>query len=107
MKVYFVYITTSDATEAEKIGTRLVEEKLVACANILPTMKSIYEWKGKIENASEAVLIAKTTEDHLESLTARVKELHSYELPCIVALPIKGGNQDFLDWVGSQTHAKN
>ena len=99
----WVYITTKDAAEAKTIGTHLVEERLAACANILPAIESIYEWKGELVHDHEAALVVKTSQELLDSLVARVKQLHSYECPCIVALPIIGGSDDFLNWVREQT----
>jgi len=103
MPVMFVYVTASDADEAKEIGRQLVEERLAACANILPGAISIFRWQGKLEEASEAVLILKTTEQKLETLIARAKALHSYDCPCIEALPVVEGNRDFLEWVVRET----
>ena len=99
----FVYVTAGSVAEAERIGRALVEERLAACANILPGMRSIYRWQGKVEEASEAVLVLKTARKTLDELTARVKALHSYELPCVVALPIEAGNADYLAWIGRES----
>jgi periplasmic divalent cation tolerance protein len=98
-----VHITASSPAEAEKIASKLVEEKLAACVNILPGAKSIYRWEGKIETAAEAVLIAKTRADLFEALNRRVKALHSYSCPCIVALPIIDGDQAYLGWLAAET----
>jgi periplasmic divalent cation tolerance protein len=103
MEPIFVYMTASSAEEAKKLGRALVEARLAACVNILDRMTSFYWWQGKIEEGSEAVLIAKTTRKHLKALTAKVKSLHSYTVPCVVGLPIQGGNKDFLDWIGVET----
>ncbi|HEV8015895.1 MAG TPA: divalent-cation tolerance protein CutA [Stellaceae bacterium] len=103
MPVMFVYVTAADAEEAKKLGRVLVEEQLAACANILPGATSIFRWQGKLEEASEAVLILKTTEQKLERLIARAKALHSYDCPCIEALPVVEGNRDFLEWVVRET----
>lgn len=103
MKPCFVYITAKDRAEARAIGEKLVNERLAACVNILDGMESVYRWKGQVESAGEAVLIAKTREDLVAKLTERVKALHSYDCPCIVALPITGGNPDFLDWIENET----
>jgi periplasmic divalent cation tolerance protein len=103
MPVMFVYVTASDVEEAKTIGRRLVEEQLAACANILPGATSIFRWQGKLEEASEAVLILKTTEQKLETLIERAKALHSYDCPCIEALPVVEGNRDFLEWVVRET----
>ncbi|NKB21120.1 MAG: divalent cation tolerance protein CutA [Alphaproteobacteria bacterium] len=101
-EVCFVYMTAASKDEAGKIGTCLVEEKLAACVNIIDGMTSIYRWEGKTENATETVLIAKTVSGNIEALTERVKALHSYDCPCIVAVPIKDGNQEFLSWINKQ-----
>ena len=103
MPVMFVYVTAGDAVEAQSIARQVIAEQLAACANILPGLTSIYRWEGKVEEASEAMLILKTTEEKLEPLIARVKVLHSYELPCIEALPVVDGNRDFLEWVVRET----
>lgn len=99
----FVYITTASIEEARHIGRRLVEERLAACGNILPGMESVYRWQGGVETASETVLIAKTRAALVDPLTARVRELHSYECPCVVALPIAAGNPAYLRWLGAET----
>ena len=104
MAVMIVYVTASDASEAQRIGRTLVEERLAACANILPTMNSVYWWEGKVQEAAEAVLILKTTESRLEALLTRVKALHSYDCPCIEAWPVAAGYRPFLDWVAQETH---
>ena len=85
--------------EAEKISLALVEENLVACANIFPGVLSIYKWKGQLERANECAIIAKTTTDKFDALKKRVKELHSYECPCIVATLLAAGDEGFLEWV--------
>src|ERR1700744_513918 len=103
MSVMFVYVTASDLDEAKAIGRQLVGEQLAACANILPGATSIFRWQGKIEEASEAVLILKTTEQKLDTLIARAQELLSLESPCIEALPVVDGNRDFLEWVVRET----
>ena len=95
----FVYTTAGSVEEAERIGRALVSERLAACANILPGMRSIYWWQGKVEDANEAVLVLKTAAKNLDALTQRVKQLHSYEIPCVVALPNEGGNADYLGWI--------
>jgi periplasmic divalent cation tolerance protein len=103
MSIMFVYVTAGDAAEAQQIGRTVIAEQLAACANILPGVTSIFRWEGKVEEASEAVLILKTTEMKLERLIERVKVLHSYECPCIEALPVVEGNRDFLNWVVRET----
>lgn len=103
MSVCFVYITASSMEEAEIIGRNLVSRKLAACVNIIDNMKSIYHWEGKIENGDEVVLIAKTKEALVDELSENVKALHSYKCPCIVSMPISGGNPDFLNWIRNET----
>ncbi|OLN28653.1 Periplasmic divalent cation tolerance protein cutA [Desulfovibrio sp. DV] len=103
MAVVFAYITTESVEQAEQIGRALVAERLAACANILPGMRSIYRWKGAVETAEETVLIAKTRDTLATALAERVRELHSYEVPCIVTLPITGGLPDFLRWIDDET----
>jgi periplasmic divalent cation tolerance protein len=103
MSAVFVYSTAASPEQAEHIGRTLVEERLAACVNILPGMRSIYHWQGAIETASEAVLIAKTRADLAEALLARIKALHTYDVPCAVVLPILGGLPDFLGWIDAET----
>ena len=100
----FVYMTAADEAEAGRIADDLVRRRLAACVNILPPMRSVYLWKGEICNSSETPLIAKTDDDGFGALAARVRELHSYETPCIVALPIARGTPDFLAWITESTH---
>jgi periplasmic divalent cation tolerance protein len=96
-------MTASSVQEAQRLGRALVEERLAACVNVIPGMSSCYWWQGKIEEGRETVLIAKTRHALLERLTARVKALHSYTVPCVVALPIVGGNADYLRWIEEET----
>ena len=95
-------ITTSNEEEAVHISRTLVEERLIACANRIP-VRSMYRWKGKIENDQEVMLICKTTEEHLDKLIKRIKELHSYDVPEIVAIPVVGGSDDYIKWVEEST----
>ena len=99
MKTKLIYVTTASRAEAERIAETVVTEHLAACANILDGVTSVFHWDGKLCRESEAVLILKTTADKADALTARIKELHSYECPCIVVLPIEGGNPAFLEWL--------
>ncbi|MDI6639290.1 MAG: divalent-cation tolerance protein CutA [Methanocellales archaeon] len=91
-----VYITTSSLDEAKFIGRTLVKERLVACANIFP-ITSIYHWDG-MQEAEEVVLLAKTTAENVKRIEQRVKELHSYDVPCIISLVIDG-SEDYLTWI--------
>lgn len=103
MTQVLIYVTTGSPEEAAAIGRDLVESRLAACANLLPGMTSIYWWDGAVHDDSEASLILKTRADLIEAVTARVKELHSYDCPCVIALPITGGNSDFLNWIVKET----
>jgi len=103
MTYRLIYVTASNLEEAKSIGQKLVEERLVACVNILPQMSSIYRWQGKVEEAEEVVMIMKTTEQLVERTVVRAKQLHSYECPCVVAVPIVAGNPDFLAWISGET----
>lgn len=99
--IRFIYITTASKDEARQIGRTLVEEKLAACVNIMDGMESIYSWENKLVADQECVLLAKTHSAKTEALTQRVRELHSYTTPCVVALPVFGdeGNPDYLKWI--------
>lgn len=101
--VRLVYMTTDGAESARAIARTLVEERLAACANILDPMISVYRWNGDVQEDRETVLIAKTTVSRVEELTARVNALHAYECPCVVSIPVDGGNQAFLEWVDAET----
>lgn len=103
LPVVFAYITTGNLEEGERIGRALVEEGLAACTNLLPGMRSIYRWKGAVEQAEEVVLIAKTRADRFDSLAARVRALHSYDTPCVVALPVTAGSAPYLRWIASES----
>lgn len=99
----FVYITCESLAEADSIGEVLVERRLAACVNILDGMRSMYWWEGKVEKGQEVVLIAKTRSDLVDELSEAVVAMHGYDVPCVVALPIKGGNPDFLNWINQET----
>jgi periplasmic divalent cation tolerance protein len=98
-----VFVTAPTAREARLLAETLVKEKLAACASVLPGLRSVYRWKGKVESASESLLLIKTRRSRLTALTRRVKALHPYEVPEIVACPVVGGNPDYLRWVEEST----
>jgi periplasmic divalent cation tolerance protein len=102
MELRSIYITAKDEAEARVIGRTLVEEKLIACANYFP-INSVYSWKGVVEESVEVAIIAKTRTVLMESLIQRIKELHSYEVPCIVSWKIEEGNPDYLQWIKDST----
>lgn len=93
-----VFITAANDDEANMLARTLVTERLVACANLFP-VNSIYRWKGEIYEEVEVTLVCKTVTANLDRIIARVKELHSYDVPEIVALPVVEGSADYLDWV--------
>jgi periplasmic divalent cation tolerance protein len=99
MEPIWVYITCGDREEAMRIGREMVDDRLAACANILEGMTSIYQWQGNVETAQETVLILKSRSGLLDRLVEGVKGHHSYTVPCIVAMPIVGGNPDYIDWL--------
>ncbi|MDD5673822.1 MAG: divalent-cation tolerance protein CutA [Chitinivibrionales bacterium] len=105
MKCCFIYITTAHVRQARRIGKALVGSRLAACVNILVGMNSLYWWEGKIQDDREAVLIAKTRRTLVTALINKVKAMHSYTCPCIVALPIIDGNPDYLKWIQSETRS--
>jgi periplasmic divalent cation tolerance protein len=97
-----LYVTASDAEEAKKIGKEMVSRRLAACANVVEKIHSVYWWKGKLEEDSEAILILKTKKDKIQDVVNAVREIHSYENPAVVAIPILGGSEDFLCWIGEE-----
>ena len=103
MIAVWIYMTAGSVEEARTIGRALVEDRLAACVNLIDGMRSIYRWQDAIQDDAETVLIAKTRADLVDALTERVRALHSYECPCVVALPMVGGNPAFLDWIAEQT----
>jgi periplasmic divalent cation tolerance protein len=94
-----VFVTVSSAREADKLSKALVGEKLAACVSTAPAVKSRYWWEGKMETASERLLIIKSRRSKLTALTRRIRALHSYSVPEVIALPILGGNPDYLRWI--------
>ena len=103
MTACLLYVTAGSAEEATEIARTLVDERLAACANILPPIRSIYRWQGEIQDEPECAMIVKTRADMVEEATARIRALHSYDVPCVVALDVAGGHQPFLDWIVEET----
>ncbi len=103
MSYVFAYITAQDMEEARRIGRALVENRLAACVNALDNMTSMYMWKGRMETAKEVVLLAKTREELKDRLLEKVLEVHSYECPCVVFVPMSGGHREFLEWIEAET----
>lgn len=94
-----IFITASNKEEAEKIASRLLKNRLAACVNIITRIESIFWWQGKLDRASEALLVIKSQKSKLAKIIRLVKSIHSYEVPEIIALPIIGGNKDYLGWL--------
>jgi periplasmic divalent cation tolerance protein len=97
------YVSLSSREDALAIGRALVEERLAAAVNIQTGVRSVYRWQGTVEEAAEVLLIAKTRAALVPQLTARVVALHSYQCPAVIAVPICGGNPDYLAWIEEQT----
>ena len=100
-KARIVLTTVASAGEASRIGRALVSERLVACATILPSVESIYEWQGKTELATETLMLLKTDTERIPALEARLHALHSYETPEFLVLPVEAGSVSYLNWMQS------
>ena len=98
-----VLITAPNEEEAAKIARELVANRLAACVNIIGGLRSLYRWQGKIEDEEEVLMVAKTRRELFEGLQKKVKELHSYSVPEIIALPIVGGSEEYLKWLSEET----
>lgn len=98
-----IFVTTANKKEAKKIASSLVKEKLAACVNIMENVHSLFWWQGRVDEAYEALLIVKTRKALLSKLIKKVKSLHSYEVPEIIALPIIAGNKEYLRWINEST----
>jgi periplasmic divalent cation tolerance protein len=98
-----VYIVAADMAEANRIAEALIQDRLAACVNILGAIRSVYRWQGVVERADEIAMIAKSRADLFEALAARIRALHSYDIPAIVAWPIIAGDAAYLDWIRAET----
>ena len=98
-----VFITAASYEEARKIADTLVDRKKAACVNIVPGVKSLFRWQGKIEEAEESLMVVKTRAELFPDVVNLVKAIHSYEVPEIIALPIVEGNPDYLEWLKKET----
>lgn len=96
-----VLVTTPSADVAAELARTLVGERLAACGNVLPGLRSIYRWQGAVQEDAEALLILKTTRARFEPLRDRVLALHPYEVPEVIALPVEAGSAAYLDWIAS------
>jgi periplasmic divalent cation tolerance protein len=99
-----VMTTAASTEEAARLGRTLVEERLVACATLVPSVQSIYRWQGKIESSAETLLLLKTAADRLPGLEARLHELHSYQTPEFLVLTIQSGSHPYLAWLDACLH---
>jgi len=104
--VHVVLVTAPDAEAGARIAHALVEEGLVACANLVPGVRSIYRWQGAVRDDAEVLLVLKTRAALAGALAARVRALHPYELPEVIALAVAGGSEPYLDWVRSASEAR-
>lgn len=98
-----VLVTCPSPEKAAEIARALVEERLAACGNVVPAVRSIYRWEGKVQEDAEALLILKSARDRFEALRARVLALHPYEVPEVIALPVEAGHALYLDWIEAST----
>jgi len=97
-----LFITTATTNEAQRISKVLLEQRKVACVNIVPRVNSLFWWENKLDSTHESLLIVKTKASLLNEVVGLVREIHSYDIPEIIALPIVGGNQDYLEWIGKE-----
>ncbi len=104
--IVFLYVTHPHEGEAASLGQALVESRLAACVNILPGMRTIYTWEGRVETGHEVVMIVKTRAELAGEITRRIKAAHPYECPCVVTLAVSGGEPAYLDWIWSSTVQK-
>ena len=102
-----ILTTVGSDSEARKIAQMLVERHLAACVNIIPKVQSVYRWEGKMENAEEYLLIAKTTREKEIEAQDAIRELHSYDLPECISIPIDGGSSEYLKWITDSLQSKN
>jgi periplasmic divalent cation tolerance protein len=98
-----VFTTLPSADKAAELGKVLVEERLAACANLIPAVRSIYRWQGKLQDENEVLVLLKTRAEHLERLKLRILELHPYEVPEVLAVPVEAGYQPYLEWLAGET----
>lgn len=98
-----LYVTAPNREEAEGIAEDLVKNRFAACCNIVTGVNSIYFWKGKLNNDAEVLMVVKSRESLIERIASRVKELHSYKVPEVIAMPIVGGSADYINWVLEST----
>lgn len=98
MKPILAYVTCKNEAEARRIGKTIVKEKLASCANIISSIESIYTWKGKVQQEKEALLLLKTFDTHFKRIEQAIKKVHSYDTPCIIAVPVAHAEKAYLAW---------
>tara|TARA_Y100000589_G_C27173461_1_gene637732 strand:+ start:1198 stop:1566 length:369 start_codon:yes stop_codon:yes gene_type:complete len=103
MSVVTIYVTASTLDEAKNIARTIVGERLVACANILGHVSSVFHWDGAVQEETEVAMILKTRRDLVRAVTERIKEIHSYDCPCITAHDVVDGHGEFLSWILAET----
>jgi len=101
-----IYVTAGSEHEAKVIAKKLLEQKLIACANIFP-VNSLYYWDGDLQDDAEFALIMKTKTELVEQLINELKKIHSYDVPCIVSWSIAAGNEEYLSWIKQETKKSN
>lgn len=106
-RIVLGYITSPSKESAEFIADSLLKKKLIACGNIIEGVTSLFSWEGENKKESEVILICKTSEEKVKEVTEEVKKLHEYEGPCVVFLPIIGGNEEFLEWMDGEVRSEN
>ena len=97
-----ILITASTGEEAQQIADKLLAQRKAACVNIIPKVHSLFWWKGELDSAEETILIVKSRASLIDEIVSLVKEIHSYEVPEVIALPLVGGNQDYLNWMSAE-----
>lgn len=103
MPVVLVQVNTADSAEATRIGRAMVEAGLAAAANVIPEISSIYRWQDEIKESAEAMLVLKVSAQRTTEAIEKIRALHSYECPAILAIPVAAGNPDYLDWVARES----
>ena len=101
-----VYMTAETMDEARRVASALIEARLAACVNILGPVSSVFYWDGAVQEEQEVALIAKASHDDFEAIDRRVREVHSYDCPCVVAWPIARGDEEFVNWIAEETRGK-
>ena len=102
-EVELALVTAPDTATAERIAHALVEERLAACVNLVPGLRSIYRWQGGVEDDTEVLLVVKTCSDRARALQERVLALHPYDVPEVLRVPVRGGSEAYLDWVRAES----